>query len=79
VPVRAAIVEVSALSAHADRSELRRWLEPLAAPRQTFITHGELASATAFARELQRERGWKTLVPSMGQCVELSASKPSGA
>jgi metallo-beta-lactamase family protein len=73
VPVRAAVVEISALSAHADRSELRRWLAPLDAPRRAFITHGEPASARAFADQLQRERGWSTLVPKMGQRVELSA------
>jgi metallo-beta-lactamase family protein len=74
VPVRAAVVEVSQLSGHAGHSELRRWLEPLPAPRQVFLTHGELASATAFAEELRRERGWNTLVPKMGQSVELTHS-----
>jgi metallo-beta-lactamase family protein len=74
VPVRAAVVEVSQLSGHAGHSELRRWLEPLPAPRQVFLTHGELASATAFAEELRRERGWNTLVPKMGQTVELTHS-----
>jgi metallo-beta-lactamase family protein len=74
VPVRAAVVEMSALSGHADRSELRRWLEPLQKPpRQTFLTHGELASAQAFAAELHSQRGWNTLVPKMGQRVELAA------
>jgi len=71
VPVRAAVVEISGLSGHAGHSELRRWLEPLAAPRQVFLTHGELASATSLAEELRRERGWNTLVPRMGQSVEL--------
>ncbi|MGD9723251.1 MAG: MBL fold metallo-hydrolase RNA specificity domain-containing protein [Pirellulales bacterium] len=75
VPVRAAVVEMSALSGHADRNELRRWLEPLPAPRQTFITHGELASANAFAEELRRDRGWNTLVPAMGQRVELNTNE----
>jgi metallo-beta-lactamase family protein len=72
VPVRAAVVEVSQLSGHAGHSELRRWLEPLPAPRQVFLTHGELASATAFAEELRRDRGWNTLVPKMGQVVDLN-------
>ncbi len=72
VPVRAAIVGLSQLSGHAGHSELRRWLEPLAAPRQVFLTHGELASATSLAEELHRERGWNTLVPKMGQSVELN-------
>ncbi len=71
VPVRAAVVEMSGLSGHAGHSELRRWLEPLAAPRQVFLTHGELPSATSFAEELHSERGWNTLVPKMGQSVEL--------
>ncbi len=73
VPVRAAVVEISALSAHADRGELLRWLAPLPAPRTTFVTHGELSSATAFAELLERERGFHTLVPKMGQRVELDA------
>jgi metallo-beta-lactamase family protein len=71
VPVRAAVVEISQLSAHAGHSELRRWLEPLDAPRQVFLTHGELSGATALAEELRSERGWNTLVPQMGQSVEL--------
>lgn len=72
VPVHAAVVEMSGLSGHAGHSELRRWLEPLAPPRQVFLTHGELASATSLANELRRDRGWNTLVPKMGQSVELN-------
>jgi metallo-beta-lactamase family protein len=71
VLVRAAVVEVSQLSAHAGHSELRRWLKPLKAPRQVFLTHGEVTGATALAEELHNELGWNTLVPSMGQSVEL--------
>jgi metallo-beta-lactamase family protein len=71
VPVRAAIAEMPALSGHADRGELLRWLKPLPDPRQAFLTHGELPSATALADQLHRERGWNTLVPQLGQTVEL--------
>lgn len=77
VPVRAAVVEMSGLSGHAGHSELRRWLEPLATPRQVFLTHGELASATSLAEELSRDRGWNTLVPRMGQTVELGEASAS--
>jgi len=72
VPVRAAIVEMSALSGHAGHSELRRWLEPLPAPRQVFLTHGELVSAQSLAAELKRDRGWNTVVPKMGESFELN-------
>ncbi len=77
VPVRAAVVELSALSAHADRSELLRWLEPLDAPRKTFLTHGEQSSSAAFAETLHQQRGWNTLVPEMGQRVELDGDDSS--
>jgi metallo-beta-lactamase family protein len=73
VPVRAAVVEMSGLSGHAGHSELRRWLEPLPPPRQVFLTHGELSSAKSLAEELRRDRGWNTLVPKMGQSVELNS------
>jgi metallo-beta-lactamase family protein len=72
IPVRASVVEIPALSGHADRTELNRWLAPLPAPRQTFLTHGELASATAFADGLSKTRGWNTLVPKLGQTVPLA-------
>ncbi|MBI2825415.1 MAG: MBL fold metallo-hydrolase [Planctomycetia bacterium] len=73
VPVRAAIVKNSGLSCHADRGELERWLAPLPAPRRTFITHGEKASAMAFAERLRSGRGWDTWVPRLGQTVALEA------
>ena len=71
VPVRAAVVEMSGLSGHAARSELLRWLAELPPPKQTFLTHGELTSATALAEELRTTRGWNTKVPKLGAVVEL--------
>ena len=73
VPVRAQVVEMSSLSGHAGRSELLRWLAPLAAPRQVFLTHGEKPSALALAEELRRTRGWNTVVPRMGESFELGS------
>ena len=71
IPAKAAVVRVPGLSGHAGRSELLRWLAPLAAPRRTFITHGELPSAESFAAAL-RQRDWEVEVPKIGQGVELS-------
>ncbi|HWB10645.1 MAG TPA: MBL fold metallo-hydrolase [Pirellulales bacterium] len=65
VPVRAVIAQVSALSGHAGHCELLRWLEPLAPPRRTFLTHGEPEGARALAAELHDKRGWRTYVPRM--------------
>jgi metallo-beta-lactamase family protein len=71
VPVRAAIAKVSGLSGHAGRSELLRWLEPLAPPRRTFITHGELPVATLFAQTLRDKWQSDVIVPRLGEAFEL--------
>jgi metallo-beta-lactamase family protein len=62
---------MSSLSGHAGHRELLRWLQPLAAPRHVFLTHGEKESALALAEELRRTRGWSTEVPRLGQRVDL--------
>ncbi len=71
IPVRAAIETVPGLSGHADRKGLLRWLEPLAATRRTFLTHGEIESAESFAAELTASRGWDVHIPSLGETQEL--------
>lgn len=48
VPIRAEVAMLDSLSAHADANEIISWLRGFkAAPRQTFITHGEPAAADA--------------------------------
>jgi metallo-beta-lactamase family protein len=71
VPVRAALAEVSGLSAHADQDELLRWLARLPPPEITFVTHGEPAAARALAARLERERGFRCTVPALGESFEL--------
>src|SRR5690606_33202641 len=72
VLVRAATETVPGLSGHADRTELLRWLAPLSAPKRTFLTHGEIESATALADELRSGRGWEVHVPALGESQELA-------
>ena len=75
IPVRAHVAEISAISGHAGRSELLRWLQPLEPPRRTFITHGELTGANALARTLRETRGWDVVVPKMEQGFDLEAAR----
>lgn len=64
VPVRCRVESISVLSAHADRSELLRWLSSFKTePERVFIVHGEPKVAAAFARTLETERGWQPVVP----------------
>ena len=73
VPVRAEVSNLDMLSAHADADEILRWLRGFkAAPRMTFITHGEPAASDALRHRIEEELGWPCLVPDHGQKVELA-------
>jgi len=71
VPVRAGLAAISGLSAHADADELLRWLRGLAAPRRTFVVHGEPAASAALAARLARELGFACETPELGSAFEL--------
>jgi metallo-beta-lactamase family protein len=72
VPVRARIVNVDALSAHADRDELLRWLSGLKRPpRRTFIIHGEPHASHALQERISQELGWEAIIPDQGERFSL--------
>jgi metallo-beta-lactamase family protein len=63
VPVRAEIVEMGQLSAHAGKSELVRWMTGLQAqPKQVYLTHGEPEAAQALQQEITEKFRWKAAV-----------------
>jgi metallo-beta-lactamase family protein len=67
VPVKARVVQLEGLSAHADYRELLDWLAAARiAPRRVFVTHGEPSAADALRRRLADELGWRAIVPSLG-------------
>ncbi|MCM2251332.1 MAG: MBL fold metallo-hydrolase, partial [Ramlibacter sp.] len=72
VPVRAEVQQLDSLSAHADAGEILDWLRSFgAAPRQTFVTHGEPAAADAMRLRIERELHWGCQVPYYLQSVPL--------
>jgi metallo-beta-lactamase family protein len=72
VPVRAAVVTTDALSAHADRGEILRWLRGFARPpAMTWCVHGEPAAAAALSDAIGRELGWPSAVARDGARVEV--------
>lgn len=72
VPVRARVLDVHGLSGHADADELVRWVRSGGeAPRQVFVTHGELEASRAFAGRLEKELGARCVVPGVGESREL--------
>jgi len=74
VAVRARVVQIQGLSAHADYAELLDWLRKSGvSPRRAFVTHGESAAADAFRRRLRDCLGWNAIVPSDGSTWALDS------
>ncbi len=72
VPLRAEVVKIEGLSAHADYAEIIDWLKAFKQPpRQTFITHGEPPAADELRRRIEETLGWKVAVPEYRDHVEL--------
>lgn len=72
VPVRAKIESVGSLSAHADSTEIIRWLSGFKRPpRTTFIVHGEADAALALRDKIVRTFGWNVVIPAYLQSFEL--------
>lgn len=72
IPVRATVVNLEMLSAHADQAELLGWLRSFeVAPRTTFITHGEPAASAALKLRIEAELGWSCRTPEYREEAEL--------
>jgi metallo-beta-lactamase family protein len=72
VPIRAEVVELDNLSAHADWEEMIEWLrQTKEAPKLTFVTHGEPDAAEAFQQHLQEKLNWKAEIPEYKQKADL--------
>jgi metallo-beta-lactamase family protein len=71
-PVQARIAQLTGFSAHADRDELMRWLSVLEkAPKQLFVTHGELEVANRFSNYVADKMRWKVSIPAYREQVLL--------
>lgn len=73
VQVRARVEKLNSLSAHADQSEILRWLSGFKQPpRKTFIVHGEPEAQEALRDKIDEELGWSCEIPYQGQRFELN-------
>ena len=74
IPVRAEIVDIGQLSAHAGKSELLRWLSGIQAPpKQTFMIHGEPSGLTSLRDAITQLHHWPVTIPDYLQSFDLSA------
>jgi metallo-beta-lactamase family protein len=74
VPVRAQVISLGQLSAHAGRSELLRWLSGFKTPpRQTFLVHGEPAALESFRGAITSQYKWPVTIPAYHQSFDLNS------
>lgn len=72
VPVKAEVVSMDNLSAHADYNEILTWLRTFPRPpKKTFITHGEPAAADELRRRIEETLRWTCVIPDYQDTAEL--------
>jgi metallo-beta-lactamase family protein len=72
VPVNAEVATIGQLSAHAGKSELLRWLSGFqAAPKQTFMVHGEPVALNSLRDAIVSQHHWPVTIPAHLQSFDL--------
>jgi metallo-beta-lactamase family protein len=62
------------MSAHADSTEVLRWLGGFQAPpRRTFLVHGEPQAMEALAGTVREKLGWNVHMPRLDEVVTLES------
>jgi len=73
IPVRAEVLRLDGLSAHADYNEILTWLGHFRTrPRRTFIVHGEPEPAAALGQRIEEQLGWRCHVPAYRESIEIT-------
>jgi metallo-beta-lactamase family protein len=72
IPVRAKIAKIDSMSAHADRSEILRWLGMLPdKPRQLHLVHGDSGPMNALKAAIHEHLGWDADMPAYRDKVAI--------
>ncbi|MCW3488651.1 MBL fold metallo-hydrolase RNA specificity domain-containing protein [Dethiobacter alkaliphilus] len=72
IMVRARIEAIDGFSAHADRTELLKWLGKFQQmPKQVILVHGEEDVLTSFSAEIEKKFGVSTYIPNYMETMEL--------
>jgi metallo-beta-lactamase family protein len=72
IAVKAKIHSLGGFSAHAGRTDLLRWFEPLAGNRpRVILTHGEDKGRTALCQGIKEKHGLECTLPEYGETHEI--------
>ncbi len=71
--VRAEVVKLNELSAHADQRELLTWLKPMTKTlKKLFLVHGEPSQTAALAKAIQEQYAIEVVIPTRGETFDLA-------
>lgn len=78
IPLRASVEVLNGYSAHADRTELKRWIDEVRGPGRrklpVYLVHGEPEAQDAFAGTLRAD-AYEVMVPGRGETANLSTRR----
>ncbi len=70
--VKASVVHLESLSAHADQAELMNWLGDVKnVPENTFLIHGEPEALEGFKSMIEKTLKWRVTIPDLLDTVQL--------
>jgi len=73
VPVAARIAKIDSMSAHADASEIMRWLHTFRRPpERTFLVHGEPPAQAALKQRIEDSLSCTVYIPQHGEKVDVT-------
>lgn len=71
-PVKAQILNIQSLSAHADQQELLNWMSSIKnTPEKVFIVHGEVHAADVLRVKIQDTYHWNCVIPELYSIEEF--------
>lgn len=72
IAIKAEVVSLPGMSAHADAEQIVQWLSTLKqAPKGVYLNHGEPAAADALRQRIEQKLGWAVTVPLLNQSIAL--------
>ena len=73
IEIKARIKSIGGYSAHADQSQLLKWVEQLDKNKlkKIFIVHGDPEQSEVLSKLLQEKFDFKTIIPIYGQTIDL--------
>jgi metallo-beta-lactamase family protein len=72
IAVQATVARLDGMSAHADQSEIVRWLTGFSSPpKTTYLVHGEVGSMEALKTAIGDALGWRVEIPQMHETVQV--------